>query len=147
FGRIRSVDDFRRLVPLRSPADLWQHFGSPSLPSLDNATWPGPAHFLATCAAPDGQSSPPVVVSAGLVQAHRDALLTALALAVDARPQARLLSGALLLVGGDAALTPLSGGPSGNLEELTLAQLPFLLRPYTIVAPYSGEASLHALVE
>src|SRR5439155_22003649 len=104
--------------------------------------------YLATCDVMPGRPSPPLPVSRELVATHREALWTALALVHGARPQARLLDGSLLFVGGGAALTPLSAGvATGNLEELTRAQLPRLLRPYMVVAPYSGDASLQALAE
>ncbi len=97
FRRLRTPDDFRRLVPLRSAAELWQQYGVPSLPELGGAAWPGPISYLATCDVAPGRPSPPLPVS--------------------------------------------------NLEELTRAQLPRLLRPYITVAPYSGDASLQALAE
>src|SRR5207249_3928982 len=127
FHRIRTPDDFRRLVPLRSAAALWQQYGVPALPALGGAAWPGPISYLATCDVTPGQPSPPLPVSRELVATHREALWTALALVHGARPQARLLAGSLLFVGGGAALTPLSAGvATGNLEELTRAQLPRL---------------------
>jgi GH3 auxin-responsive promoter len=146
FGRVRTPEDFRRLVPLRTATDLWQQYGSPSVPLLDGAAWPGPISFLATCESVN-QSAPPLAVSAELVKAHRDAAWTALAFVLQARPQARLLSGSLLLVGGGAALTPVKSHASDNLEELARGQVPWLLRPYTIIAPYSGETPLRALAE
>jgi hypothetical protein len=140
FARIRTENDYRRLVPLRTSAELWQRY-SDALTQGEAATWPGPVHHLASF----DSSTSPIIVTADLVQSHRTALLTALALAIDVRPHARLLSGALLFVGGDAALTPLRGARSANLEELTRSELPALLRPYTAVAPYSGDGSLHEL--
>ncbi len=140
FARIRTPDDFRRLVPLRTPADLWQQYG-PALAEQDGVTWPGPVPYLASC----DLHAAPLIITPDLLKAHRAALLSALALVVDARPHARLLSGSLLLVGGGTALTPLRAAGSTNLEELTRSQLPALLRPYTAVAPYSGDGSLHDL--
>jgi hypothetical protein len=148
FRRIRSEDDFRRLVPLARPAELWQHYGVGSLPSLDNVTWPGPVPFLATCEVGGAVTPTPLAVSPELVATHREALLAALAHVVAARPAARLLSGSLLLVGGGSALTPLRGSVGAlSLEEMVLGQLPGLLRPFTVVAPYSGDASLRSLAE
>jgi hypothetical protein len=147
FARIRTVEDFRRLVPLRTAGDLWRHYGGPSVPNLDGVSWPGHVPYLATCECPAGQRTPPLLVTDDLIQGHRSALLTALAHVIHVRPHARLLSGTLLLVGGGTALTPLRGAGSSNLEELTRSQLPALLRPYTEVAPYSGDGSLVSLAE
>jgi hypothetical protein len=148
FQRIRSEGDFRRLVPLARTAELWQQYGVGSLPALDGVTWPGPVPFLANCEVGGAVTPTPLPVSPDLVATHREALLAALAHVVAARPQARLLSGSLLLVGGGSALTPLSGSVGAySLEEMVLAQLPRLLRPFTVVAPYSGDASLRSLAE
>jgi hypothetical protein len=76
FGRIRTVEDFRRLVPLSPRGDLGR--------SSTGATGP--------------------------------ALQTALAHVVHARPRARLLSGAILVLGSDA---------------LPVRGLPCCLLPYT----------------
>jgi hypothetical protein len=147
FARVHTADDFRRLVPLRSSAELWRDFGAPSHPELDGISWPGRVPYLATCECPAGQLTSTLLVTDDLIRGHRAALLTALAFVVAARPHARLLSGSLLLVGGGTALTPLRGSGSANLEELTRSQLPALLRPYTAVAPYSGEGSLYSLAQ
>src|SRR5947209_15669264 len=93
FHRVRTPDDFRRLVPLRSAAALWQQYGVPSLPALGGAAWPGPISYLATCDVAPGRPSPPLPVSRELVATHREALWTALALVCGARPQARLQIG------------------------------------------------------
>ena len=148
FRRVRTADDFRRLVPLRSASALWREYGAPVLPSLSGATWPGPVHYLASCETTAGEPAAPLPVSPELVAAHREALGTALAFVHHARPRARLLSGALLLVGGGAALTPLRPvAAADTLEELARSQLPRLLRPYTAISPYSGDAALKALAE
>ncbi len=148
FGRIRTPDDFRRLVPLGTAAELWRQYGAPAMPSPGGATWPGPLSFLATCASPSGQTLPPLPVSAELVASHREALWTALAFVTAARPRARLLSGSLLLVGGGAALTPLRpGAAAASLEELVCGQLPWVLRPSAVVAPSSGDVPLRALAQ
>jgi hypothetical protein len=107
FGRIRSVADYRRLVPLRSRAELWHEYLQPVYPHLTGTTWPGS--------------------STTLQFAHRSALQTALALAAQARPHVRLLSGVLLFLTEE--------GPSNRTEHALLTQrLPVLIRPYTIVS-------------
>src|SRR5262245_41937289 len=42
FHRIRTVEDYRRLVPLRTPAELWRDYWQPAFPQLGGTTWPGP---------------------------------------------------------------------------------------------------------
>ena len=47
FRRIRDIQDFRRLVPLRTPLDLWREYWQPAFPYLDDVSWPGPIPYLA----------------------------------------------------------------------------------------------------
>ncbi len=105
FRRIRSIDDYRRLVPLSSRAELWRDYWQPLYPNLAGATWPG--------------------TLADMQMAHRSALRTALALSVHVHPRIRLLSGALLSVSEE--------GPSSRTDQAILAErLPSLIRPYTV---------------
>jgi hypothetical protein len=146
FSRIRSVEDFRRLVPLRRPADLWQTYWQPAYPNLTGATWPGPVQALAVGEAAGGRkgegsngtgspSPPPAFtpVSPQLLAAHRRGIWTGLALVLGARPRAELFRGRILFVGGAgppaAPEVPL---PTGSLDEIGLRDLSPLLRPYTL---------------
>jgi hypothetical protein len=113
FSRIRTVEDFRRLVPLCTRADLWRQYWQPVYPRLAGATWPG-------CR--QGDAGGPISLS-GLQAAHRRALRTALALAAHMRPRTPFLSGVVLL--------PDDEGPSNVWERGDLVErLPALARPY-----------------
>jgi hypothetical protein len=145
FRRIRSARDFRRLVPLRTPADWWRQYGQPAFPQLADVTWPGPVRYVIP-----GESQPDgtiryLPVSARLLASHRTAALTALALVVHARPLARLFSGRALVVGAGAGLTPLADDlQAGSLEAIACQELPAVLRPYTFCPP---EDCLRTLAE
>jgi hypothetical protein len=121
FRRIRTVADFRRLVPLCTRADLWRQYAQPVPPHLNGAKTSqadkegnGQDHSVSPCL-PFSWSC--------LHAAHRHALRTALALVVHSRPRSRLLTGDLLFVGEDG---PSSATERGNLSE----RLPALVRPY-----------------
>lgn len=105
FRRIRSVADYRRLVPLYSRAELWREYGENKAQSLS-----------------EGQS---VRMQQALASCQRSALRTCLALATHLRLQARLLSGNLLFLTDE--------GPSHRTARAALSQrLPVLIRPYTV---------------
>jgi hypothetical protein len=87
FRRIRTPADYRRLVPLRTPQQLFQEYGEPPLPDL--APFPGPP----------GQALPARPLSPALFDCYRAAFWTALGLIAVARPAARPLTGRLLFVG------------------------------------------------
>jgi hypothetical protein len=145
FRRIRSVADFRRLVPLRRPAELWQTYWQPAFPHLAGATWPGPIRGVAVAEgagvserAGGGNGAPPtpsafVPVSPQLLRAHRRATWAALALVLGVRPRAELFRGRILFPPGGAV-------PSPSLEEIALRELPPLFRPYAL-GPSSHDAA------
>jgi hypothetical protein len=149
FGRIRTPNDFRRLVPLRSPTELWSAYWGPAFPHLEGVTWPAPLPSLIV--RPAG-ALPHIPASPALWAGHRAAALTALSFVAAARPRARLLSGRLLLVGdGPPAPPPHDGVEVGSAESLAVKRLPARLRPYVVLPP-DGEPSgaaderLHGLV-
>lgn len=105
FRRIRTIDDYRRLVPLYNRAELWRDYWQPTNPHLAGATWPG--------------------TSVAVHAAHRSALGTAVALTTHVRPRIRLLSGTLLFLTDE--------GPSYRTQQPVLTQrLPVFVRPYTV---------------
>jgi GH3 auxin-responsive promoter len=135
FRRIRNAADFRRLVPLRTPAELWREYWQPVFPNLGGATWPGPIHYAAISASTQGGEFPYVPFSPALWAAHQAAALTALAFALHARPQARLCAGRLMLLDSGATLTPLSNLDRAEcLEAVAIRRLPSALQPYALTS-------------
>jgi hypothetical protein len=119
FRRIRSVEDFRRLVPLCTRADLWGQYWQPVYPHLAGATWPGEEPRPSGSGGDEYRS----LTVAALTSCRREALRTAFALAAHVQPRTPLLSGVVLLPGEEG---PSSVWERGNLIE----RLPALVRPY-----------------
>jgi hypothetical protein len=146
FPRIRTVGDFQRLVPLRTPAELWREYWQPAFPNLAGATWPGPIPYLAVSS---GQTNGPfsyVPVSTELWAAQQTAALTALAFVMHARPRSRLCNGRLFLLGGGTTLTPLAdAGPVDSLEAMAIRELPAVLRPYAYISPQAGNPATDSI--
>lgn len=133
FRRIRNAADFRRLVPLRTPAELWREYWQPVFPNLGNATWPGPIQYVAVSASAQASSFPYVPFSPALWATHQAAAMTALAFVMHARPQARLCAGRLLLLDSGATLAPLSDPQHTEcLEAVAIRRLPSALQPYAL---------------
>jgi hypothetical protein len=127
FRRIRTVGDFRRLVPLCTPNDLWRAYWQPVFPCLDGATWIGPL--------PTAQPQTKLrfgLPSPALHAAQRNALQTLLALTREARPKALFFSHQILFLLDDMPL---------SLEEAL--QIPALLRPYTLTGLPADQAAEH----
>jgi hypothetical protein len=135
FRRIRTAGDFQRLVPLRTPAELWREYWQSSFPNLAGATWPEPIPYLAVSSAEHNGPFPYIPVSPALWAAQQTAALTALAFVMHARPRARLCSGRLFLLGGGTILTPL-GDPAqaDTVEAMAIRRLPAALQPYAFTA-------------
>jgi hypothetical protein len=129
FRRIRDVADFRRLVPVCTPLDLWHTYWSTAAPNLKGVTWPGPATGLAAA----GGSSRPVPITADMWPTHRAAAWTALAFALHCRPRARLFDGQFLFLGDPGVWgrldSSLAQTPPGSS---TWPELPPLLRPFAV---------------
>lgn len=126
FRRIRTVADYRRLVPLCAPPDLWRSYWQPALPHLGGITWPGPLPHLATFRDVRNEKQGLVALSAGLQAAHRSAVRTALALAGSGQSRARHFAGTMLFLGEDCPVTATAAlGDS----------MPFFVRPFVRVVP------------
>jgi hypothetical protein len=139
FRRIRSAEDFRRLVPLRTAADFWRDYWQPVFPDLGGSTWPGP---IASLIATPSSATPYVPAPPALWVGHRAAALTALSFVASTRPEARLFSGRMLLVGDGAPAARLGDRVhSGTFESLGLKGLPPRLRPYAHVPSPCGQTA------
>jgi hypothetical protein len=116
FRRIRTADDYRRLVPLTTRTDLWRDYWEPALPHVAGATWPA-------------------LPSAALQAANAAALRTALAFALQVRPQARLVNGRVAWLGDDIALSLDAAHPTPRAKDVFgRACLPWEVRPYSVKA-------------
>lgn len=133
FRRIRTLADFRRLVPLRGPAELWRAYGQ-----LGH-TWPGPLGPLVT-AHPALGDAHPVRLTRELQNAHHRAMRTALSLVLRASPRMRLFEGRLLWLGDDTRLVPGSGV---RADALAAARFPLLCRPVLRTGPGWGSHDSH----
>lgn len=118
FPRIRTPADFRRLVPLRAPAEFLCAYGR-----LGQA-WPGPAPLVVPppCAIEPGC---PVRLTPELLAAQRRAVRTALAFLLRVRPQAPLIRHRIYWLGEDRA-HPFPR--CLQADELALQRFPFFLR-------------------
>src|SRR5690349_2532950 len=47
FGRIRTIADYQRCVPLRNYEAFWSQYWQASFPLLNNVTWPGQIPYFA----------------------------------------------------------------------------------------------------
>lgn len=125
FRRIRTLADFRRLVPVRTRAELQREYGLPPAPGV---TWPGlprPSIIPDPGAQNDDHS---LFASRKLVEMHCKAVLTALAVAFAPRRSPQLFSGPVAILGHGSA--PVAENGVGSLEHCVTKQLPPSWRPF-----------------
>jgi hypothetical protein len=134
FRRIRNLADFRRLVPLCTPLDLWHAYWSTAPAHLKGVTWPTAALGLASV-----NSSRPVPVTADLWSSHGTAWWTALAFACQSRPRAQVFDGDFVILGDQAGWShfePLSPHQISAADRHR--EVPALLRPFAVTIESNG---------
>jgi hypothetical protein len=129
FARIRTPDDFRRLVPMRTLDEIWKRYGR-----LDEMTWPGAARHVLPC---DSLTEWPhfVPLSPTLEAARRAANQTALALVHRVRPDAAFCSGSVVFLGEARSSACLAEGNGEVPASQSTRQLPWSARPYAVAEP------------
>jgi hypothetical protein len=120
FARIRTVADFRRLVPLRSPGDLLKQYWEPVFPWIAATTWPEVQRIversLPQCAY--------LPLTAAFVGRAAEVWLAGLAQVMRAHPHRHLLGGRIL-----GLVEPMAE----PLIDAAWGQFPWTLRPYLSV--------------
>lgn len=117
FGRIRTEDDYRRLVPMTTPVALARSYGQTPLVTLDGGEKTG---------------RQVLVTPAGLAS-RRYSMQTTLAHLFDAHPLEHLLAGSLLFLNDSAAIArgDVSRSPMRSSDFMRLG-LPRFCRPYAL---------------
>jgi hypothetical protein len=136
FGRIRSVADYQRLVPLRSYEDFWAAYWEPAFPDLDGVTWQGRIPYFALSSGTTTGTTKYIPVSWPMLASNRRAALTALSVFLAAHSGTPIFSGRIFFLGGSTALVPLGAGPqvpaqAGDLSGIAAREVSAWLRPYT----------------
>jgi hypothetical protein len=152
FRRIRNADDFRRLVPVQTAATLWRDYWQPAYPALGGVTWPGPVSCVDGGSILGADGPPFLPLSEGLADAHRTALVTALAFVTHTRPDAVRNPWCFLgplCYGGDRLEPPPGSVPTlTDRWEVSLGHTMATLRgPYALPLEEPGEDGLCPLAQ
>lgn len=132
FRRIRSVADYRRLVPLRTYEQFWKDYWQAKFPQLAGVTWPDRIPYYALSSGTTSGATKYLPISRDMLLSNRHAALTMLSLYTLAYPRAKLFSGRIFFLGGSTALTPLDDGSlAGDLSAIAALEVQPWLRPYT----------------
>jgi hypothetical protein len=132
FGRIRTISDFQRLVPLRTRRELAMEYRCAGAePSGAWSESSGEGGRLRT--------------SSEIAVCHRTAALTALAFLLDARPDTRLFAGRVLVLGAERPRGYLIRTHDHDPTASLVAALPAVLRPYCSILPAASADQEHRL--
>jgi hypothetical protein len=131
-GRVRTVADYQRQVPLRDYDAFWQTYWRPAFPRLCDVTWPGLIPYFALSSGTTSGATKYVPVSREMLASNRRAGVTTLALYLAAHPGTPLFRGRLFFLGGSTDLTDLAAGVrAGDLTGIVSRELSPLFRPCT----------------
>src|SRR5262249_50650482 len=135
FARIRTVEDYQHLVPLRDYDTFWRDYWQPVFPCLQGVSWPDPIPYFALSSGTTTGSTKYLPVSAQMLASNRRAALTTLAWFRAAHPDTPLFTGRFFFLGGSTDLTSLHSSPhpvlAGDLSGIAAREVPSVLRPYT----------------
>jgi hypothetical protein len=104
FSRIRSRQDYQRLVPLRDYEQFWTTYWKSSYPRLAGTTWPDPIPYFALSSGTTSGTTKYLPISWDMVRSNSKAAATLLAGFVNMEPRSHLLWGQLFLLGGSTDL-------------------------------------------
>ncbi len=131
FASIRTIDDFRRRVPIRTYENLWDDYLGRRFPVFENLTWPGRIPYLALTSGTTLGTTKYIPVSWEMVRSNRRAARTVTAAHMTARPGSRLFEGRIFFLGGTTQLEePAAGVLQGDLSGIAAIEVADVLRPY-----------------
>src|SRR5579884_3855857 len=140
FGRIHTVADYQRRVPLRSYEAFWSDYWRGPFPYLADVTWPGPIRYFALSSGTTSGATKYIPLSSQMLASNQKAALTTLALFLAAYPGTPLFKGRLFFLGGSTDLRDLAANGdqpppypvlAGDLSGITAREASPLLRPFT----------------
>jgi hypothetical protein len=132
FRRIRTIEDYQRLVPLRDYEAFWQQYWKGVYPHLQGATWPGSIPYFALSSGTTSGTTKYIPISTAMLASNRKAALTTLSAFVAGRADARLFRGRLFFLGGSSDLERVAPDVlAGDLSGIATREVPAYLRPYS----------------
>ncbi len=122
---VRSLDGYRRRVPVRGYEEFWDGYWGKDFPSLVDCTWPGLIPWFAETSGTTRGATKYIPVSHAINRANRRAGADLLCWHLANRPKSRILAGRTFMLGGSTGLKPQARGvASGDLSGITASVMP-----------------------
>ncbi len=126
---VRTLDDYRARVPVRSHDEFWDDYWSRDFPRLVNCTWPGLVPWFAETSGTTRGITRFIPLTREMNRSNRRAAGDLLVWHVINRPHSRLLAGRVLVLGGSSGLQRRAPGvTSGDLSGITASVMPYWAR-------------------
>lgn len=122
---VRTLDDYRARVPVRSHDGFWDDYWSRDFPHLVNCTWPGLVPWFAETSGTTRGTTRFIPFTREMNRSNRRAARDLLVWHVTNRPQSRILAGRVFILGGSTGLEQRAPGvTSGDLSGITASVMP-----------------------
>jgi hypothetical protein len=132
FATIRSVKEYQDLVPIRDYEAFWKGYWKDAYPTLDNITWPGKIPYYALSSGTTSGTTKYIPISREMLKSNQKAAFTTTAFFRHSNPDAKLLTGKFLFLGGSTNLrSQQDGSLAGDLSGIAAKEILEALRPYT----------------
>jgi hypothetical protein len=141
FGRIRSVADFQRQVPVRPFENFWATYWKAAWPILENVTWPGRIPFFAKTSGTTTGRTKYIPVTRELIRANERVGFDLMTYHLHHHPASRPLAGKSFIIGGSTALQEV--GPdvwAGDVSGINTKLTPLWVKPH--IFPSANVAQL-----
>ncbi len=122
---VRTIDDYRARVPVRSHDEFWDDYWSRDFPRLVNCTWPGLVPWFAETSGTTRGTTRFIPFTREMNRSNRRAAGDLLVWHAINRPRSRILAGRVFILGGSTGLEQRAPGvTSGDLSGITASVMP-----------------------
>ncbi|MEA3476746.1 MAG: GH3 auxin-responsive promoter family protein [Bacteroidota bacterium] len=132
FGRIKTIEDFQKAVPLRDYDAFWNEYWKNPFPEIENVSWPGRIPFFALTSGTATGATKYIPFTRELLKSNRKAALTLLGSYYLESKLKNLFKGHFFFLGGSTDLRDEGNGIfSGDLSGITASNSPAFLTSFT----------------
>ena len=136
-GSVRTLDDYRARVPVRSHDGFWDDYWGGDFPHLVDCTWPGLVPWFAETSGTTRGASRFIPVTREMNRSNQRAAIDLLVWHVTNRPQSRILAGRVFTLGGSTGLRRRAAGvASGDLSGIAASVMPRWARLRSFPPPH-----------
>ncbi|MEZ6140730.1 MAG: GH3 auxin-responsive promoter family protein [Zavarzinella sp.] len=132
FSHIRTVEEYQKLVPVRTYEDFWKNYWQHHYPNTAGATWPENPPYYALSSGTTSGATKYIPITKEMLASNRKTAFTTVSFFRNAFPQKKLFSGKFFFLAGNTNLrTETNNSRAGDLSAIAAIEVPSLTQPYT----------------